>query len=151
MSRIERHHTLFYRRAWDAMGGTAKLRNDPSLIAPLDADAHVELHRKVPFVPPLSDHIARRAVHEYADRPVHDRHDLNVEELQRSIYKATKHEKVTRLEHDVSMLAIEALGMQLPYLRETSREAMIKQAEFEAQQLAISIDRARGEFYAQED
>ena len=115
---MERHHLLFNRFAYESNTDLRAMREDRRLIVPLDHDTHKELHERVSHVPPVSYHIARRALinfKEYnpADNPIHD-----IDNLQFSIQEAIRHPRADLIEREVGELAIYALDIQKPFIQE---------------------------------
>ena len=116
--KMERHHCLYNRFAWTANKDLENLREDRRLIVPLHPDTHRELHQDVSHVPPISYHMARHVLREFAEYEP-DTYLHNVENLQWSIEHATKHPRADRIEHEVGELAIYALELQKVYVDES--------------------------------
>lgn len=111
----QQHHILFNRRSWEATDTLKELRQDKRLITPLDPDTHRELHQAVSHVPPLSYHIARRALYtlsqfDYTDNPIEA-----ADQLQLSIDEAMRHPRADTIERGVGELALLALELQKPF------------------------------------
>lgn len=59
-----KHHTLYYRKWYQARQATADWRESPVMIVPMNINKHAELHRNVPPEEPLpSDALAGYALH----------------------------------------------------------------------------------------
>lgn len=112
------HHTLFNRYAWTANSDLKAIREDRRLIVPLDPDTHRELHQSVSHVPPISYHMARRVLQNFAEYDT-DTYMHNIENLQFSIEEAMSHPKADRIEHEIGDLALFALDLQKPYIDES--------------------------------
>ena len=110
---IQRHHLLFNRRAWSSYKEGQSLRETPSLIIPMEHEAHAELHRNVPIVPLLGYYGLVNVRNRFV--PTGD-HRTDIEGLQRSIEQSTKHPRSHRLEKGLAELAIHAIDLQKPYL-----------------------------------
>lgn len=114
--RTERHHILFNRKAWSANDELNTLRSDSQLIVPLEHDEHLELHQSISHVPPLSYHIARRALHTFDSYEHTDDHLEATERLQRSIEGAARHPRADMIEREIAWLATYALEIQKPFI-----------------------------------
>ena len=116
--KLERHHTLFNRYAWSANKDLESLREDRRLIVPLHPDTHRELHQEVSHVPPVSYHMARRALRNFSEFE-DDTYLHNLENLQWSIEEAMHHPRADRIEREVGELAVYALELQKPFVDES--------------------------------
>lgn len=115
---INRHHGQFPRNQHDSMTTSRRIRADYRLIFPIDAQVHNELHRNVSLVPVLSHHLGMRAYtlfNDYGDMadPI-----ANIENWQRSIEEAKRHERADVLERHIADLAIFAYDLQKPFIEE---------------------------------
>lgn len=113
------HHVLFYRAQWEAMPATKELRQKPGLIVPGIRGPHDFLHRHIEHVPAISHYMAMHALQEYVDHPRN--HLRSADSVMRAIEKATEHPRATPVEIAVGELAIRAIDLQRPYLREMTR------------------------------
>ena len=112
---MERHHVLFSRKMWAGVNKNARhLRQTPQLIPPVEHDAHVELHKRVPIVPLLDDimlsEVARRFVPE-------DNFVDSVESLMFAITEVSHLQRMTNIEQRLGALTVYALEEQRPYIR----------------------------------
>lgn len=123
--KMERHHTLFNRFAWNANNNLESLREDRRLIVPLDPDTHRELHQEVSHVPPLSYHMARHVLRAYSEYEA-DTYLHNVENLQWSIEEATQHPRADRIERELGELTMYALELQKPFIDESLPTRLIR-------------------------
>jgi hypothetical protein len=84
------------------------------MIAILDEDTHDELHRNCPPVPPLDIFTAQRTRNLYIPDP----NPLKaIQSLCMAIEGAMKSPKSHYIEREVAKLTIEAVQLQLPYIR----------------------------------
>lgn len=123
--KMQKHHTAFNRFAWSANADLKAIREDQRLIVPLDPDTHKELHQNVSHVPPLSYHMARRVLRNFAEYD-DDTYLHNIENLQWSIEEAMAHPRVDRIEHEVASTALYALDMQKPYIDESMPTRLLR-------------------------
>lgn len=117
--KLEQHHTLFHRYAWNANKELAALRNNPQLVVPLDHETHRELHAEVSHIPPLSLHVARHALRGFSDYGYTSNHLQAVGRLQRSIEAAARHPKADYIEKSIAELVCHGLDIQKPFLDDT--------------------------------
>lgn len=110
---LERHHILFNKRAWTSYREAETLREERSLIVPLEHDAHKELHKNVPIVPLLGYYglVAVRNNFEAGSDPLE-----SIDNLQLVIEKAKKHPRAHSIEKSLAELAIEALELQKQFI-----------------------------------
>lgn len=120
-SRLERHHELFDRKTWSSRPELAALRGDAQLIVPLEHDVHRELHANITYVPSLSLYVARAALGAFGEYGHTPDHLLATERLQAAIEEAVTHPKTDRIEREVGLLAVHALDLQKPYIKESRR------------------------------
>jgi len=85
------------------------------LVALMGADPHRELHANTPGVPPLDIFAQQRLANIY--KPSQDVL-LNMELYMRAIEKAMASPKAHSIERQVASLAIHAIDLQRPYVRE---------------------------------
>ncbi len=117
MTRVARdgHHILFNRQEWRLRPEALRIREHPSLIPNLDRDAHEELHANCPAVPPLGYYtLVRVAKNWYPQRDTL----RSMDELMHAIDKAADHPLAHDIERGVAHLAVEAIGLQRPYVAE---------------------------------
>ena len=81
----------------------------------MDTDAHKALHNKVSFVPLPGRHFLHRLEEKFVD-------DVDPVKRMGNILVAAEHAlihpQMTYIEHDTAELMIEALSLQLPFIRE---------------------------------
>ena len=105
--RWDEHHVLFQRRSWQRSGTSKALRNDNSLIVPMDIGIHQELHRDKDLwqgVPLLGTSALRMVRDIYEPQSDHIR---SVERLLSAINRTSDPSKE---------LALHAIEAQIPYL-----------------------------------
>ena len=111
-----RHHILFPRKLHDAHPDTKALRREQLLIPNMAVIGHTALHAEVAIVPPLDRFTAGRVRRDFY--PVRDNHIATIEELMRSIEIASKHPKTRSIEVENAQVAIHAIELQIPFIRE---------------------------------
>lgn len=85
------------------------------LIALLDVDTHRELHKACPAPPPLDVFMAQRTLKLYEP----DSNPLQgIDNFRFAVEQAMRHPRSHDIEHQTAMLAIEAVTLQLPFIRE---------------------------------
>ena len=109
----DRHHVLFNRQEWGLREQSLYLRNQPLLIPTIDRDAHTELHRDCPAVPPLGYHALKRVVKlwEPGNTPLRAMANLS-----HAIEASTRNPFAHRIEKELAHLAAEAIDLQRPYI-----------------------------------
>jgi len=115
---VNRHHTNFYSAVWESMRPLKTIRRDERLIVPLAVPVHDELHKNVPFVPPLSCDMALRAYSLFND--YHRSRDPidNVQNYMSSIEAAAKHPRIRELERSMAEHTVWALEQQIPWIQQ---------------------------------
>lgn len=116
MIEANRHHILFPRRLHEAHPDTRALRREHLLIPKLEVIGHTALHDTVALVPPLDRFTANRVLKDF--EPVRGDYIASAEELMRSIEREIKHPRVGEIEIMNATVAIHAIEMQLPFIRE---------------------------------
>lgn len=110
-----RHHILHYKEYWLACKDNKKLMQSMGMIALLDVETHRELHRQCPAPPPLDPFMAQRASKLYVPHP----NPLQgIDNFRFAVEQALRHPRSHDLEQQSAMLAIEAVTLQLPYIRD---------------------------------
>lgn len=109
------HHLLYNRTAWESHWATRSLRQNPSLIVPLDEDIHAILHSEVPVVPLLDHYTAMTVRREFSPDPHH--HPLKVmDSLMKTIDTAIRSPKTKPIQRLLGELTIDAINMQRAYV-----------------------------------
>lgn len=111
-----RHHILFPRRLHDAHPDTKELRRTHLLIPKLEVIGHTALHDTVALVPPLDRFTAHRVLQGF--EPVRDDYVASMEELMRTIEREVKHPRISEIEVMNAAVAVHAIEMQIPFVRE---------------------------------
>lgn len=111
----DRHHILHSKQEWSLRPYARQLRGTPSLIPTLERDAHEALHRNCPPVPLLGQWALQGTVMRFT--PSGDTFK-DIDHLLSCIERATRGERFHPLERELAGLAIEAVDLQRPYLRE---------------------------------
>ena len=109
---IQRHHILFNKRGWTSYKEGETLRETPSLIIPMEREAHAELHRTVPIVP-LLGYYGLSSVRS-AFTPTGDS-KRDIDALQMAMERTKRHPKAHELEKSLADLAIHAIDLQKPF------------------------------------
>lgn len=110
------HHILHNRKEWTLRPEARKLRETPSLIPVLGTWAiHKELHDNCPPVPCLGYNGLLQAYKNF--EPTDDTF-TSVDNLLFAIEKASHHPKAHPVERELAQLAVEAIDLQRPYIKE---------------------------------
>lgn len=110
------HHILHNRREWTLRPEARKLRETPSLVPVLGYWAiHQELHANCPPVPCLGYNGLLAVYKEF--KPTNDTF-TSMDNLLFAIETASKHPKAHPVERELALLAMEAIDLQRPYIRE---------------------------------
>lgn len=116
MAEVDRHHVCFPRLVHEANKDTKEIRRNRWLIPPLVRIGHTALHDEVTIVPPLDRFAAQRVNRDFV--PVRGDYIRSVEALMFAIEDAIQHPKVRAIEIENAQVAIHALELQLPFIRE---------------------------------
>lgn len=113
--KIDCHHILHNREEWSLRNDALFLRETPSLIPALERSVHDEIHETCPPVPLLGCYALAIIRREFEPTP--DTIET-MENLMFAIEEAGRHPKAHPLEKDLGQLAIEAVRLQIPDIRE---------------------------------
>lgn len=116
-SYLHNHHIIHHGRQWESGEDTKFIRRRSGLIVPMEDDLHRELHRNVPGVPLLDIFMARRVRSIMARERMSNPIDA-VDTFCFVVEEAMEHVRTFDTERSVGKAAIEAVRMQLPYIRE---------------------------------
>lgn len=111
-----RHHILFTQNTWESQDTTRALRRLPQLIVPLHDDEHNALHQAISTIPLLDHNTARRVQKDYL--PIRDDYIGSMFSLMSCISDAIRHPRVGEIERGLAQLAVHAVELQLPFIRE---------------------------------
>lgn len=112
---IDRHHILHERKGWEARPQGKELRSTPSLVPAMDRETHNALHAACPEVPMLGYYALVRILKTF--QPTYDTLDT-MDDLLYSINEASKHPKAHDIERQLCQLALQAVDLQRPFVRE---------------------------------
>lgn len=120
MNHLSRHHILHGKSEWMATPEARDLRTTFNLIPRMDRELHDRLHAACPPVPLLSRLVLNRTLNAFtpATSAV-----LSTDRLISAIETTTK--QGHQLERDLGFLAMEALELQRPFLRENEQTATV--------------------------
>jgi len=85
------------------------------MIAHIDLDTHDELHKVCPGVPPLDIYMAQRVQKLYEP---HANPIKGIDRLSSAIEIASQHHRAHPIEVSLAMLTIQAVRLQIPFIRE---------------------------------
>lgn len=109
------HHILFTRRHYDMYSEGSRLRETPSLKVTMPRELHNEIHRNTPSNGILGRYMLLGTVKNF--EPSRDTLET-VDNLCFAIQEAGKSPKMHSIDRQLGALTIEAVRLQLPYLRE---------------------------------
>lgn len=116
---FDHHHLLYLDKQWSAMTETRELRSHPKHKVLLHRMGHIALHREVGFVPVLPPQITKNTLQELTlydiSSPL-----KNIDNLQQSIADARMYPRSSELDKRIAELAIYALDLQKPFIKEYS-------------------------------
>lgn len=114
--RFNDHHILHHRKQHEATPDNHWLRTRAiGMVARMAIDPHDELHANCPGVPPLDIWTAQRVRRLYEP----DRNPLiGIVNYMKAVEEAIKHPKTHDIEKNLAELAVWAVELQLPYIRE---------------------------------
>lgn len=113
---FDKHHINFNRQEHDLRPESRAIRATPELIPLMDKSIHAELHRNCPPVPVIG-HIALFRVLRNFEIEQGDTFQT-LDNLCFSIEQSNKTPKAHRIERAMSDLTIDALRLQIPFIRE---------------------------------
>lgn len=112
---MDRHHILHFKPEWTLRPQAKLLRDTPTLIPRIDREVHNEIHRNAPGVPPLGHYALQRIVSDFYPQ----RTTLaTLDDLMLAIENSTRTPKAHPIEIQMAELAVQALDIQRPFLRE---------------------------------
>lgn len=110
-----KHHILHYSEYWAANKYNDNLKQSIGLIALMALEPHDAIHAECPAPPPLDPFTAQRVSKLYVPHP----NPLQgIDNFRYAVDQAIRHPKTQEIEKQVAMLTIEAVTMQLPYIRQ---------------------------------
>ena len=112
---IDRHHILNDRVSWTTRPQGTALREVPSLIPQMDRAYHEELHAACPPVPMLGYYALM-----IVQSTFNEGHNTlsSMDNLMASIEWAAENPRTHELESELCYLAIRAIDLQRPFIRE---------------------------------
>lgn len=110
------HHVLFERRLWEANQPGKELRSKPGLLVPMWRDYHEALHKEVDFVPPFPYKMGQAVLSLYRDNP--DNHRQSIDNFLFATEEVIQRPKTSHLERTLGYLILDAVEMQVPFMRE---------------------------------
>jgi hypothetical protein len=116
MAAGEKHHIIFTRETQSSQKATKTLRASRWLIPYIEHDPHKELHRAVATVPVLDHFMAERVLANFS--PVRNDYLATMDELMFCIEDAMQHPRVKVIERGIGELAIAAIDLQKPFIKE---------------------------------
>ena len=115
----DQHHLLWDRVSWSTRLESRYLRETPSLVPRIERVTHNEIHAECPIIPVLGFHALQRVIRTF--QPIgNTMHDIEL--LQLSIDKGTKHPKTHPVERSMAELTLHAIDLQKPFLQEALSE-----------------------------
>lgn len=117
-SHHDAHHLIHHRREWESRPQSKYIRDLPALVPRIPREVHNEIHANVPPVPLLGYHALLRVASEMQDYRRNPNTLDTLDGLKSAIENAGKHPRAHDIERQLSGLAIAALELQEPYLRE---------------------------------
>lgn len=114
--RKDKHHAIHNRQEWNLRPEGMAIREHHTLLFEGPRSLHDELHANVPAVPLLGIHALQRTVSIW--RPDEEDQMRSLENLQFAMERAVRHPKSHAIETQLAFLAIHAIDLQKPYLKE---------------------------------
>lgn len=116
MNRGNKHHVQFPRALHEAHPDTKDIRRNQWLIPEIDIDVHTALHGLIAIVPVLDRYTAARVRRDFV--PIKGSYIGSIHELMSTIDEASRHPKAGPIEFSNAQVAIHALELQIPFIRE---------------------------------
>lgn len=114
-NRRDRHHIVHNRAEWNLRPAGAMIRQEETLIPEMPRTLHNEIHAECPPVPLLAIHSLERTAHFF--KPGRDTLQ-SMDNLMDAIERSVEHPRTHEIERELAMLAIEAIDLQRPFIRE---------------------------------
>ena len=116
----DRHHILHNRQEWSLRDEALKLRETPSIVPRISREDHNTIHSNCPAVPLLGFNALQRVLKIWEP----DVDTLkSVDGLMSAIEQAGRHEKAHPIETELAQLAVNAIDLQRPFLRQALHSA----------------------------
>lgn len=112
----DRHHILHHKQEWTLREKAELLRESPPLIPSIPREVHNEIHANCPPVPLLGYHALARTLSSYV--PLWGDTLGSMDNLMFAMEEAQSHPRAHAIERDLAELAIQAVDLQRPYIRE---------------------------------
>lgn len=112
---VNKHHILHYGEYWIANKNNRKIRQSLGMMALMEINAHRALHAACPAPPPLDPFTAQRTARLYVPHP---NPLIGVDNFRFAVEQAIRQPRTHDIESQTAMLAIEAVTLQLPFIRE---------------------------------
>ena len=115
--KLHNHHVIHHSKQWESGEDTKWVRRRNGLIVPTPDYIHREIHKNVPGVPLIDIFMARRVRAIMAKGNI----DTPLEAIDTfcfAVEEAMQHPKTYDTERSVGKAAIEAVRLQLPYIRD---------------------------------
>lgn len=110
------HHPIHNKQEWTLRPEAEYIREHPTLLFPMEVPLHNELHGNCPAVPLLGVYALKHIARNWEP----DRDKLqSLGNLQAAIEQAGEHPRAHPIEKQLGDLAIHAIDLQKPYLRES--------------------------------
>jgi hypothetical protein len=109
-----RHHIMETRSDWSSCPNAKRLRNTQQLIPVMEIEPHNELTENCPIVPLLGFKTLQIVACEF--QPFGGTLK-SIDKLLIAINEASKHHSIHKIERDLAQLSMQAIEMQIPYLR----------------------------------
>ena len=110
-----KHHVMHDRATHNGNMNNYWIRNRLGMIVLMDVGIHRELHDVTPTVPPLSLHMAQAV---RSQLHPHSNPFQAIDAFRRAVETAQDYQRMHRVEVESSELTLQAIEVQLPYLRE---------------------------------
>jgi hypothetical protein len=113
---IRPHHTQFTQATMEAVPALRCLRNNHWNKPPIEDAPHIALHNFIATVPLLDQYSAQRVHRDFV--VVEGDYIATLYSLIRTIDQSLRHHRTTELERNVGSLTMQALEMQVPFIKE---------------------------------
>lgn len=113
--RTDRHHILFSQAMHSIYPQGVSLRGEPALIPRMYQEPHRELHRHIPIVPPIPYYGLMKVRRDFVSTG--DTFQ-DISQLQRLIEVSSRHPRTHEIEKGMGQLTIQALELQIPFLKD---------------------------------
>lgn len=112
-----KHHPIHNRVEWSSRPESRYIRENPSILFPMEVPLHAELHRECPEVPLLGVNALQEIVRIWVPDYSNKLRSLGL--LQLAIERASHNKHSHKVQSALAELVLYSIDLQIPYLTES--------------------------------